>query len=102
MIPTDTDRAHRQRFDPNPDDDHLHLLRDSTRDHDGDRPTERRLDHAVGPIHIVRPLREASSDPNGVPIADDGLSAARGLIVGVALGAVCWAMIAGLISLLFF
>jgi hypothetical protein len=101
MIPTDTDRAHRQRFDPGPNDGHLHLLRDSTRDRDGYSPRERRLDHLVGSIQIVRPLCEASSDTNGVPIADDGLSAARGLIVGVALGAVFWAMIAGLISLLF-
>jgi hypothetical protein len=100
MVPTDTDRAHRQRFEPRPDDGHLYLLRDSTPNHDRHDPGEPRPQYDVGSVQAIRTLREAATDPSDTIIpgmADDGLSAARGMILGVALGVALWLVIAGLI-----
>ena len=97
MTPPNTNGAHQRRLDPRPDDGHLYLLRDSTRDHDGHSGRERRLNIAVRSIQILSPLSQTSSNPTGLPMDDDGLSAARGMFVGVALGAGFWLAIAGLI-----
>jgi hypothetical protein len=100
MVPTDTDRAHRQRFEPRPDDGHLYLLRDSTPNHDRHDPGEPRRQYDVGSVQAIRTLREAATDPSDkitTSVFYDGLSAARGMIFGVALGIVFWLVIAGLI-----
>ena len=105
MVPTDTDRAHRQRFESRPDDGHLYLLRDSTRYHDRHVPEEPRRQYDFGSVQVVRTLREAATDPTDAittRVADDGLSPARGMIMGVALGIVFWSAIAGLIRFFVF
>jgi len=105
MVPTDTDRAHRQRFESRPDDGHLYLLRDSTPNHDRHDPAEPRRQYDVGSVQVVRTLPEASTDPSDTitkRVTDDGLSAARGMILGVALGIVFWSVIAALIRFFFF
>jgi hypothetical protein len=105
MVPTDTDRAHRQQFEPRLDDGHLYLLRGSARDHDGHSAEEPRREHNVGSVQIVRTPCEPASDPTNTvntQIVGDGLSAARGMIMGVALGVVFWSVIAGLIGFFVF
>ena len=105
MVSTDTDRVHRQRLGPRPDDALLYLLRDSTRDHDRHDPGEPRRQYDFGSGQIIRTLREAASDPTDTittGAANDGLSAARGMVMGVALGIVFWSVIAGLIGFFIF
>jgi hypothetical protein len=108
MIPMDTDKALRQRFAPRTGDNHLYLLRDSTRDSDSHShtPTEgrpSRPSNVVGSIQVVRPLHAPSTsvpkhDAWQGAMYDDGLSAARGILLGSALGLGFWSMVAGLIG----
>ena len=113
MIPMDTDKALRQRFAPQTGDNHLYLLRDSNRDSASDShiPTDGRLNNGVGSIQVVRPLRDPAT---GVPMDDathdamsdvmygDGLSAARGMLLGSVLGIGFWSTVAGLIGMFAF
>ena len=107
MIPMDTDKALRQRFAPRTGDNHLYLLRDSTRDGDSQTATEDRPNNGVGSIQVVRPLREpvtgvpmhdAKHDAKQDAMYDDGLSAARGMLFGSVLGISFWSIAAGLIG----
>ena len=111
MIPMDTDKALRQRFAPRTGDNHLYLLRDSTRDSDSQTATEDRPNNGVGSIQVVRPLREpvtgvpmhdathdAMSDAMSDAMYGDGLSAARGMLLGSVLGIGFWSVVAGLIG----
>ena len=99
MISMDADRAIRSN------DGHLHLLRDSAQDHNGHGPDNRRLKDGVGSIQTMVPSSEATGGPaNGSdsPMSDDGLSAVRGMLLGVVLGAGFWALIASLVGILIF
>lgn len=99
MISMDADRALRTN------DGHLYLLRESTPDQIGHGPNLHPLNDGVGSIHTLAPSSEATSVPTHAsdsPIHDDGLSAARGMILGVVLGAGFWVLIGGLIGMLFF
>jgi hypothetical protein len=105
MISTDADKALR------PEDGHLYLLRDSTRDRDDHSPQEspfnesNNTNNGVGSIQIVRPSSETMSDPiNAIdaPMYDDGLSAARGMLLGIALGIGFWSLIGGLVGIFIF
>jgi hypothetical protein len=102
MISMDADRAIRS------DDGHLHLLRDSTQDRDCHRPNERPLNDAAGSIQIIRSSSKATSDtanpfnPSDPAMYDDGLSAVRGMLLGVVLGIGFWTLIGGLVGILFF
>jgi len=108
MISTDADKALR------PEDGHLYLLRDSTRDRDDHGPQEspsnesnntNNTNNGVGSIQIVRPSSETMSDPIyaiDAPMYDDGLSAARGMLLGVALGIGFWSLIGGLVGIFIF
>ena len=90
MISTDADKALRPAL--RPEDGHLYLLRDSTRDRDHHSPQEGQANNSnngVGSIQIIRPLNEASNNPvntDDTLMYDDGLSAARGMLLGIALG----------------
>lgn len=92
MISMDADRALRS------DEGHLYLLRDSVQGHSSN---DRTLNDGVGPIQVITPPSEGSggSDP---AMYDDGLSAVRGMLLGVALGACFWALIAGFVGMLIF
>jgi hypothetical protein len=51
---------------------------------------------AVGPIEVIRLPAVATPPEKASPAAEhDGLSAARGFLVGVLLGSACWGLIAG-------
>ena len=99
MFPPDPDRALW------PDDGQLYLLHDSTRNHDGRGPRANQFQNNIGSIEIVRPLRETESDPANAAraaICDDGLSATRGMLLGVVLGVGIWCMVGGLIGIFIF
>jgi hypothetical protein len=99
MISMDADKALRSN------NGHLYLLRDSTQGHNGHGPNARPLKNGVGSIQTMVPSSEATSGPaNGSdsPMYDDGLSAVRGMLLGVVLGAGFWALIAGLVGMLIF
>lgn len=112
MISTDADKALRPTL--RPEDGHLYLLRDSTRDRDDHDPqespssntnTSNTSNNGVGSIQIVRPSSETMSDPiNAIyaPMYDDGLSAARGMLLGIALGIGFWSLIGGLVGIFIF
>ena len=112
MISTDADKALRPAL--RPEDGHLYLLRDSTRDRDDHGPQEspsntsnntNNTNNGVGSIQIVRPSSETMSDPIyaiDAPMYDDGLSAARGMLLGVALGIGFWSLIGGLVGIFIF
>ncbi len=119
MIPMDTDKALRQRFAPRTGDTHLYLLRDSSRDSDSHTPTEGRPNSGVGPIQVVSPQRapvtgvpmydathdathDATLDPMADAVDGDGLSAARGILLGSVLGIGFWSTVAGLIGMFAF
>ena len=107
MIPMDTDKALRQRFAPQTGDNHLYLLRDSTRDSDSQTATEDRPNNGVGSIQVVRPLRDpVASAPTHDKMSDaiygDGLSAARGMLLGSVLGIGFWSTVGGLIGIFTF
>ena len=96
MISMDADRALRSN------DGRLYLLRDSAR---GPRPNERPINDGVGPIQVIAPQSEATSGPTNEcdPLMhDDGLSAVRGMLLGVVLGTGFWALIGGLVAMLIF
>lgn len=95
MIPMNPDRA--LRFN----DGVRYLLRDSTWDRDGPSPKERSLNNGVGATQIIPPSSGAASDPTnpaGWPKFDDDLSAARGILFGVALGIGFWSLLGGLLG----
>ena len=101
MISMDADRALRANDGP------LYLLRDSTQDHNGHDPNLRSFDDGVGPIQTMVPVpsSEATSGPTNKsdpPMHDDGLSAVRGMLLGVVLGTGFWALIGGLVAMLIF
>jgi hypothetical protein len=109
MISTDADKALRPAL--RPEDGHLYLLRDSTRDRDDHSLQEGQANHSnhfnngVGSIQIIRPLNEASNNPvntDDTLMYDDGLSAARGMLLGIALGIGFWSLIGGLVGILLF
>jgi hypothetical protein len=107
MIPVDTDKALRQRFAPRTGDSHLYLLRDSTCDSVSHAPTDARPDNGVGSIQVVRPLRDpVASVPTHDKMSDaiygDGLSAARGMLLGSVLGIGFWSTVGGLIGIFTF
>ena len=63
--------------------------------------TPKRVGDAVGPIQAVQPRAFATPPPptSSEPQRDD-LNAACGILVGVLIGSLAWALIAGLIYLL--
>jgi hypothetical protein len=99
MISMDAERALRSN------DGHLYLLRDSTQEHTGHGPNARPLNDGVGSIQTLKPSSGATSDPTNEfdpTMCDDGLSAVRGMLLGVVLGAGFWALIGGLVAMLIF
>jgi hypothetical protein len=108
MISMDADKALRPAAGPGPESGHLYLLRDSTRDRDDHSPQEspaHNSNNGVGSIQIIMPSNEAASEPanmTSAPIYDDGLSAARGMLLGIALGAGFWSLTGGLVGIFFF
>jgi len=114
MISTDADKALRPVPRPalrpalRPENGHLYLLRDSTRDRYDHSPQENpsnTSNNGVGSIQIVRPSSETMSDPSNAidaPMYDDGLSAARGMLLGITLGIGFWSLMGGLVGIFIF
>ena len=96
MISTDADIALRSN------DGHLYLLRGSARNRG---PNERPINDGVGSIQVIALPSGATSRPinKSDPLTyDDGLSAARGMLLGVVLGVGFWALVASFVGMMIF
>ena len=104
MLSMNADAALRKHFIPRADDDHLFLRRESARDGGGRPRGGRSLNNGVGWIQVLRPRRQSDigfSAPTSLLGPHDGLSSARGISLGIALGISAWGLVGGLIGILF-
>jgi len=111
MLIIDSDAALRERLaDSQPNDSRHFSTREPASSHSdrqrSQHPLPGRLNTGVGWIEVVRPGRSvapepAHAEPIALPQPHGQLDSARGIALGAALGLVAWALIGGLIGILF-